>query len=211
MVIRTPFKKTLFLSVIGHITFFSIFSFSFGPKIPQLNFADTSFYGAILGKTDLIESKGINSFDIRSTLINKSSVSNLAKINNEYPFSSEDYLKPQTTLTISDEKIIFIPELSSISIAPKRKEPVIMLYPHLPYHFALYFKDRQVVHIELEFNLKPQAERSRTVIKRKISSGNLEVDLLSMRYISRYLFIQKTGFTPDNWHTVKIDLSAEEQ
>lgn len=211
MVIRTSFKETLFLSIIGHVTLFSIFSFSFGPKIPQLNFADTAFYGAILGKTSLIETKGINSFDMRSVLINKSNVSNLAKMSNEYYSSSENYLKPQTSLTFSEEKTIFLPEFSSISIVQKRKEPIVMLYPQLPYHFALYFKDRQTVHIELEFNLGLPDETSHTVIKRKISSGNLEVDLLSMRYISRYLFIQKTGFTPDNWHTVKIDLSAEEQ
>jgi len=48
------------------------------------------------------------------------------------------------------------------------------------------------------------------VIKRKISSGNLEVDLLTMRYIGHYLFIQQKRFTPNNWQTVKIDLSEKE-
>jgi hypothetical protein len=204
-------KKTMFLSLIGHITVFSLFSFSFGPRVQQLNIADASFFGAILGRTNLIETKVVNGPDIKGALINKSNVSNLSKISHEYPLTSQVYLKPQSELTFNEEKIVFMPEFSSISFTPKRKEPVIMLYPRLPYHFALYFKDRQTVHIELEFNLRPQEERSRMVIKRKISSGNLEVDLLSMRYISRYLFIQKMSFAPDSWHTVKIDFSAEEQ
>jgi hypothetical protein len=211
MIFPSSLRNTFLFSVISHITVFSLFSFSFGPRIKQLNFADASFYGAILGRTSLIETKVFNGPDMRSVLINKSSVSNLAKISNEYPLTTQGYLKPQSTLTSHEEKIVFMPEFSSISITLKRKEPIIMLYPRLPYHFALYFKDRQTVHIELEFNLRPQEERSQMVIKRKISSGNLEVDLLSMRYISRYLFIQKMGFTPDGWHTVKIDFSAEGQ
>jgi hypothetical protein len=83
-----------------------------------------------------------------------------------------------------------------------------MFYPRLPYHFALYFKDRQTVHIELMFQVISGAQRNSILVKRRVSSGNLEADLLSMRYISRYLFIQQRGFAPNKWQTVKIDLST---
>ena len=40
--------------------------------------------------------------------------------------------------------------------------------------------------------------------------GNLEADLVCMRYVSHYLFMQQEKITPGIWHTVKIDLSAKE-
>ncbi len=86
----------------------------------------------------------------------------------------------------------------------------MMLYPRLPYDFSLYFRDRQAAHIELAFNIKTAGNREEVAIKRKISSGNLEADLLSMRYISHYLFIQKTRFAPGVWQSVKIDLAARD-
>ena len=84
------------------------------------------------------------------------------------------------------------------------------MHPLLPHDFALYFKDRQIAHVELEFNFVSSRQPAVAVIKRKISSGNLEVDLLSMRYIGHYLFIQQTKFAPNSWRTVKIDLSAKD-
>jgi hypothetical protein len=59
------------------------------------------------------------------------------------------------------------------------------------------------------FKVDSSGGRNSLEIKRKISSGNLEVDLLSMRYLSPYLFIQQNRFTPNNWQTVKIDLSPQ--
>jgi hypothetical protein len=85
-----------------------------------------------------------------------------------------------------------------------------MLYPKLPHHFLIYFKDRQRVHIELMFNIMTKAMINTILIKRKVSSGNLEADLLSMRYMSHYLFIQQSKFIPDKWQTVKIDLWAKD-
>ncbi|MGE5197021.1 MAG: hypothetical protein ACM3IL_00745, partial [Deltaproteobacteria bacterium] len=73
----------------------------------------------------------------------------------------------------------------------------------------LYFKDRQAAHIELMFNVLPDGKSNSMDIKRKISSGNLEVDLLTMRYLSHYLFIQQAGFPANKWQTVKIELSPK--
>jgi hypothetical protein len=84
-----------------------------------------------------------------------------------------------------------------------------MFYPRLPEHFLLFFKDRQVVHIELMYNVAPRYKTNVITLKRKISSGNLEADLLSMRYIEHYLFIGQTKFVKNKWQTVKIDLSAK--
>lgn len=205
MIFPETLKKTLLISVLGHITVFSIFSFSFGAKVHQVNFAGVSFWGAILRPHDLATPHSYAG----AGLNRKSEVLTLSKINKEYSLISRDYLKPTVTLTRIEKKIIFIPPVDSVPFAQERKQPVIMLYPNLPYHFLLYFKDRQVVHIELMFNIIPSSIKNSIVIKRKISSGNLEVDLLSMRYISRYLFIQQRGFTSDSWQTVKIDFSAK--
>jgi len=204
-------KKTIFISLLGHITVFSIFSFSFGPKIPRLNFSSVSFWGTIFyAKPDVMKNRVFNGSDIKEKFPRPAAIVALSKANQEYTLVSRDYLKPSVKLTFNKEKISFKPRVEPTYAFFKKKEPVIMLYPALPYHFLLYFKDRQVVHIEFMFNITSLSIKNSIVIKRKISSGNLEVDLLSMRYIESYLFIQQMGFAPDNWQTVKIELSTKE-
>ncbi len=201
-------KQTIFISLLGHITLFSMFSLSFGPKIPEVNLARVCFWGAILRSPDLINKRNIDIGYKRGGFSGKSEIAVLDKINRENPLTSRDYLKPPVSLTFNQEKLVFVQKLLPISLTLTRKEPAIMFYPRLPYHFTLYFKDRQTAHIELAFAVVSGDKRNSILIKRKISSGNLEADLLSMRYISRYLFIQQRGFTPNKWQTVKIDLST---
>ncbi len=202
-------KRTILISLAGHITLFSLFSFSFGPKIPQADFTNISFRGAILRVCDLTDTRNFMIGNRRAAAAAKKTETLLLdKINHESFLEVRDYAKPQVTLSSFENKAVFIKELRPrITLAP-RKEPTIMFYPKLPYNFALYFKDRQIAHIELMFAVNPTAERNSVLIKRKISSGNLEVDLLSIRYIGHYLFIQKAAFAPTNWQTVKIDLST---
>ena len=66
------------------------------------------------------------------------------------------------------------------------------------------------MHIELVFNLISQGNSKTIVMNRKISSGNLEADLLTKRYLGHYLFVQQGAYPADSWQTVKIDLSAKE-
>jgi hypothetical protein len=205
---KSLFKQTLLISFLGHITLFSLFSFSFGPQIPKLNNAFVSFQGAILRTPDLMPTPNLSVGHKAGAVARKPEVLILDKVNRESPLVFKDYLKPQITFTLNRDKIALVKELTPKLLIPKRKEPTIMFYPRLPYHFALYFKDRQVAHIELEFQVISSHNRNSIVLKRKISSGNLEADLLSMRYIDRYLFIQQMGFIPSNWQTVKIDLST---
>lgn len=195
-------KKAIFISLLGHITVFSIFNFSFGPKIPKANFVDISFFGPILRNFDLTLAPS------PGAILRKADTLVLDKINRESPLAARYYFKP--TFTLNREKKDFAHNsLQGWHIA-KRKEPAIMFHPRLPYHFALYFKDRQAVHIELVFDIISNGARNSIVIKRKISSGNLEADLLSMRYIGHYLFIEQAGAVTNKWQTVKIDLSAKE-
>ena len=221
------FMQAIFISFLGHMVLFSMFSLSFGPKIPEVSFARVYFWGAIFRSPDLMNNWN---FDIRyktGRLVGKSEISVLDKINRENLLASRDYLKPPVSLTFNQEKIAFTPletigrqekdkvsltgftrELTPISLMSGRKESAIIFYPRLPYHFALYFKDRQTVHIELMFQVISGDKRNSILVKRRISSGNLEADLLSMRYISHYLFMQQRGFVPNKWQTVKIDLST---
>jgi hypothetical protein len=118
-------------------------------------------------------------------------------------------VKPLSTIAAASQRSGQMPLSAPIASFPERKEPVILFHPLLPYQFGLYFKDRQVAHIELFFQVKKNADRNAVQVKRKISSGNLEADLLSARYISHYLYIQQQRFAPNAWQTVKIDLSTE--
>ncbi len=200
--------QAIFISLLGHLTLFGMFSFSFGPKITGVNSSNIAFWGDILRTPDLMKSRIIDLRYKKEGLPGKSEILTFDKINRKNLLLPKDYTKPPVLLTLNQEKMAFAQESNPIPFMTARKGPAIMFYPRLPYHFALYFKDRQTAHIELGFKVVSGDTRNSVLVKRLISSGNLEADLLSMRYISRYLFIQQRGFVPDKWQTVKIDLST---
>ncbi len=205
----TVLRQAVVISFLGHITLFSLFSLSFGPKIPTADFSRISFWGSILRGSDLTDTRSPGSGYKRGGFMGKSEISVLDKINRENsPLTSVEYSKPQVFLAFNEEKMLFAQKTAALPPIQPRREPAIMFYPRLPYHFALYFKDRQTVHIELMFQVSAGDKGSSVLIKRRISSGNLEADLLSMRYISRYLFMQQGGLSPGKWQIVKIDLST---
>lgn len=212
-------SKTIFISLLGHIAFFSILSLSFGNRIPKSDYTCVSFWGQFLRSSQVSPpflggaGLSIKEFFIRkpdTLALDKSRTNALVrdKITRQSPLPTSYYLKPPLSLVSHTEKETFIKKSLPLLFS-SRREPTIIFHPLLPYDFTLYFKDRQVAHVELMFNVLSTPLRNSIVIKRKISAGNLEVDLLVMRYIGHYLFIQKTCFTPNNWQTVKIDLSAK--
>lgn len=213
----TLFKRAVSLSLLGHITVFSIFSFSFGNRLPKIDYTRVNFWGALLSRADLIGSRDFNLPQGREISLRRPDTTLSERINKPEHSTLDYYLKPAinpapsqrcgVNLALSVDKLPYVQKLTTIAFTQKKKAPVIMFYPHLPYHFLLYFKDRQAVHIELMFNIISQVGTNAIIIKRKISSGNLEADLLAMRYIGHYLFIQQASFPIDSWQTVKIDLS----
>ena len=218
MVFSPSFRKTIFISLLGHTTIFSLFSFSFGYKIPKADYIAVSFWGGILRTSDLeplpqaraIDVRNIRNREIKEIFVRELNIKPIEKTDKGYLGDFGYYFKPPAFLGIKDEKAIFIPEKTPISFLHRGEIPAIMFYPSLPHHFLLYFKDRQLAHIELMFNITSGQKINPVVIKRKISSGNLEADLLSVRYISHYLFIQQAAFPSNIWQTVKIELSPKD-
>lgn len=200
-------KQAIILSLLGHIAFFGVFTFSFGRPITQAIYPEISFWGQVLYKSQVSPLRQKSAQASGKSLFLKPDISMLdERISPKEPVATT-YLKPQTQLVFNPEKQLFVEKKQERPFSLKRKEPIIVFHPLLPYSFPLYFKDRQVAHVELEFNIVSSPSRSFTVVKRKVSSGNLEVDLLTMRYIGRYLFMQRQRFSPNSWQTVKIDLS----
>ncbi len=198
--------KTLFVSFLGHLAAFSIFNFSFGDRLLKVNYPETNSLGQILdsrfdfskivgniqGKHKInIQKEGY--CGTKSNAYNKDIICGL-------------YYKPLAHAPSVGNKLNMQEMPGSYNLPPKQRQEVI-LYPELPYQFMLYFKDRQVVHIEVLFNNMLGSSFSPVVIKRGISSGNLEADLLCMRYLGHYLFIKAQSFKSSYWHRVKIDLS----
>lgn len=91
---------------------------------------------------------------------------------------------------------------------PRVEDNPVFLHPLLPSEIQMYFKDRQQVHIQLLFKIIDEGKKNSVVVARKVSSGNLEVDLLCARYIWHYLRMQQSRFSSNAWQTVKIDLST---
>jgi len=200
------FKKSLLFSLLGHFTVFSIFGLSFGAKMPDADYAAVSFWGDILLRGDLTPRA-----KVKSTRLYRPQALPLPLQKEDDGVSSGIYFKPQAQPLLAQEKSTYAvkPVLKPPAILNKKQ--VVMLYPQLPAHFLLYFQDRQTVHIELEFNIASGKRSGVITVNRKISSGNLEADLLAARYINHYLFIQQSGFPSDSWQTVKIDLSTKDQ
>ena len=205
-------KNALVLSLIGHLAIISILGFSFGPRFSRKNCPRVFFWGAVLPNTEFagvsLKTAKIN----EKQIIGSKSLPNLKPEKDFYnkanqAFASGYYLKPNLSLAFQPEKAVNSSQLNLALIPPKKREAVVMFYPQLPYNFRLYFQDRQNVHIELSFRMDSQAPANSLSIKRKVSSGNLEADLLSMRYLSRYLYVQQARVLSDNWQTVKIDFS----
>jgi hypothetical protein len=206
--IRAYFRNTIFISLCGHIIIFMLFSFSFGKAILKTGYAPLVFWGQILPKTDLIFKNNNIAQKLRKSIL-RTDISVLDKMEKGSFSISEYNLKPASALAFDKEKTFILPFKTPELTPPAKKESVIMFHPLLPYQLQLYFKDRQAVHIELMFNIIPGEQKNSILIKRKISSGNLEADLLSARYFGHYLFIQQGRFLPDSWQTVKIDLSTQ--
>lgn len=203
---NTALGKTILFSLLGHVAAFSIFSFSFGQRMPSPDYNSASFLGQVLSPSDL--STQAPAVNIRQEIMPRLDPALIRTPEREIPGAGSYYLRPTLNLPFNPDKTAFTPAPSGLHPAKIMQKPVIMLYPELPYNFLLYFKDRQEVHIELEFNILSSGFRKSIAIKRKISSGNLEADLLSMRYIGHYLFIEHSNFPQDSWQTVKIDLST---
>lgn len=132
----------------------------------------------------------IDTLDLKPSWIPQASL-NMVSFEKPAPFSLSEY------------KIIFF-EPIYIS-KPQEFDSSIMFHPTMPYHFLLYFKDRQTAHVEVDFYISDEGEITR--IKRRISSGNPEVDLLIMRNLVRFINLCKTNFALGSWRTLKIDLS----
>ncbi len=198
--------KTLFFSFLGHLTAFSIFSFSFGDRLLRTNYPEVNFFGQILNsRIDL------RNIDSQVQAKHKINIEKEGYFVTQYKAYNKDaicglYYKPLSHISPLSSKLGVYKKVNSYALPPAQKQEV-MLYPKLPYQFVLYFKDRQVVHMEVLFNNMRSDSLGPIVIKRGISSGNLEADLLCMRYLGHYLFIKAQSFKPNYWHRVKIDLS----
>lgn len=208
---RGYFKKAVIFSLCGHFTALGLFGFSFGARLAPPAQTDILSYGAILGSRDLKEK------EVRPGL--KHAVSGLhsseplpeGNIRGSAAPLGVGYLKPRLAISGAAAKPVFVPSSAKAYLAEKKGEPAVMLYPQLPYGFLLYFRDRQIVPIELEFSIASgEDEGSHILIKRKVSSGSLEADLLAMRTIKHYLFIQQGRFSRNKWQAVKIELSAKD-
>ncbi len=198
---RSLRNASLAISLAAHCCVAAVFCVSFGKPFSPPRYAEVSFLGRLIEHIDIdVSSKQSNSVarKIDQTLL----IPHQSPIEYDFRYA----IKPAVGMAVPYEKepCRLLPDIKKP--VPLRAESVVMLYPQLPYNFLLFFKDRQHVHIELMFKVDSFDKYNAITIMRKISSGNLDADLLSMRYIDRYLFMQQARLTSGGWQTVKIDL-----
>jgi len=212
---ESRFKKSVVLSFLGHLTVFSIFVISFGNKLPSWGQTDINFWGDILHKRDFANLDAGNLAARRMPAgpfleQQLGGTTDPQAVRNVSLTLATCSVKPISTSAFGDNKLSVTNKPALLPPALKKKQEVVMFHPVLPYHFSLYFKDRQVVNIELMYKVIKHGATSSVAIQRRISSGNLEVDLLAMRHISHYLFIQQDKLTPDLWQKVEIEFSPHQ-
>jgi len=223
------FKKTIVISLLWHLAFLSAFRVSSGTHFPPAQHNGIFFWGSLLSRYDVLHGQApIHSCRRQDTGLSDKAGCMIglgARVGIPLSLKNPDTavldknwsiipvttyaLKPLAQLSFSGDKQVWRQDARTASLALPKKKSVVMFYPHLPYHFLLYFKDRQTVHIELAFIVAATGQNNTIAIKRKISSGNLEADLLTARYLSHYLFIQQMSFPTNTWQTVKIELSPK--
>ena len=209
-------RNALFVSLIWHILCGGVIDPTFGEILGNAHFPEVLFLGSILDSRDLVshsqeKREDRHSKDSLYSYINlfnfKTSV--LSKEKGESFSSLIKYKRPLFNLSYQpEEKIITRARLDHSILDEYKKDSSLVFYPRLPYSFLIYFKDRQKAHIEFSFFISKEGVI--TFIDRKITSGNLEVDLLASRYINRHLNLIKGQFLTDTWQTVKIDLTRRD-
>jgi len=208
------FRRAIFISLTGHFVILSIFNFSFGKTYPKpKDYASVLFLGQLLGSSQVTKPLQLfkNGGSVKKAFfVTKPNDLLFSKVDKASFLYQSSYLKPHIMLAKNIEKRSLPKNSCPVLISTLRKDPALIFHPVLPYHFTLYFKDRQVAHVELMFNMVSKGPRNSIFLKRKVSSGNLEVDLLIMRYMGHYLFIQQPKFPPNIWRTIKINLSAQD-
>ncbi len=215
---KTGLKFTIFISLFCHIFCFSSVKLTFGKRIDaedSYNFYNVFFLGPIFTKSDYtrdsIKRSNFASGTSRVVFLCRtnalgtlSKAQGLTQVPQPYliHLSKSEFNKPSLP-NLRDDKILYLEPSPTLKL--KKGESSIMFYPSMPYHFLLYFKDRQTAHMEVAFCISPKGRID--VIKRKISSGNPEVDLLIMRNLTHFLNLCKANFTSGSSRVVKIDLT----
>ncbi|NLE91336.1 MAG: hypothetical protein GX598_02165 [Elusimicrobia bacterium] len=122
-------------------------------------------------------------------------------------FSDRNPLLSAAPSMAADKVSAVIP--SDAAVFRRTENKPLSMYPLLPAYFPLYFKDREKAHIELLFRIAPSAGgRAEYIeVKRKTSCGNLEADLIALRQVAYYLFLQRRYFQGGRWHNVEVDFS----
>jgi hypothetical protein len=222
MIKFTPaFKNSLIFSLAGHLTLFTAFGLSFGNRILSAgDLPRVSFWGDYLGNyqvqkpaSDLNRYVTLNPSDtvnaIQGLFRHKQDVAIVSKVDREGFSAPQGCIKPSLAFGFGAQKSVFTEKTALVRYIPRSPEGAMVFHPVLPYDYTLYFKDRLVAHVELEFDIVSRQGKSSVEIRRSITSGNPEVDLLIMRNISHYLSMQQKRFSPNSWQTVKIDLSQK--
>jgi len=188
-----------------HISALGIFGFSF-PGAPVPASSQLVFLGDILPRNAAFPSAVIQRRFCPRCFLSEPNVASAPLVESPIIYTGEA-VKPAAKMARAMP--VFQPGPVAGKNPLQNTASVLMFHPLLPYQLQLYFKDRETVHIELMFDIVSQEGKEYIVVKRKISSGSLDADLLCSRYIGHYLFIQRSSFAANKWQSVKIDLSKQ--
>lgn len=212
------FKRSFVVSFCAHLCVFAFFSFSFKPFLVSAPVHSIVYLGkdpSFSYHAVHLKKRGAEAGEALLGLFNRNRARSYANIsfngarNKGYAGIMSRDLKPRIAFVDGESKLGYSDKLLPADFVQQQKAPVFIFHPILPAGFSLYFKDRQLAHVELSYRMPSGgAGHLLPVVKRKVSSGNLEADLLCKRYITNYLFARQMALAPSVWQVVKIDLSG---
>lgn len=202
------FKTAVLVSALWHAACFGGVELTLGRSFAEAKWGSTgiAFLGPILQRArDYPQSRQAVKQSAADKLLarNLSEMLGLAASEGQNLIFGEVAWDKPSLIFFAEGKSAYFELAPTLHLEPA--DSSVMFYPPLPYHFLLYFKDRQVIHMEVAFYVC--SEGKIIDLKRGASTGNPEVDLLIMRNLFHFLNLYKTEFMPESWQRVKIDLS----
>ncbi len=202
MYIENRFEKSILIAMFWHIICFSSVSFTFfvHPKTVYKSMKIV-FLKPLLTKTDFYLENSYKDRRKHSPRLDTylKQISKPLHLSLEQNFSSAD--KPPITIDSFRDKPHILRHTFISALITKTEQRELYRPPMMGR--SLYFQDRPMIGIELNYRLSNSGRPM--FVQRLISSGNLEADLLMMNYLKRWIFFR----TKENsdFNNIKFELS----
>jgi hypothetical protein len=209
-----PFSVSFFVSCFWHIGLFSIILINFPDARLKTNNNDIVFLGSFLKDYDFVQNEDYSRQAKIPDYYFKTARQNLLILDlNDYAKLDSFIDKP---LAYYFEKEVYreeiyssIEEFLSKNIAlkqrPQEVEADLLDSSNLP-DFKIYFRDELPRYVKFNLYINPTGRVG--FLKKTISSGSFDADMIAQRFVNRLVF-DKSAYGRSHWQTIELNLKHD--